>query len=101
MPNYQVWYKKDWVQDTQEALEDFSNCYVPVMRLEAKDVEDVYMSMQGEVWSSEGEARSAPWLPHTSMSVGDVVENLDDGDWSECLAFGFQDITKFINKERI
>lgn len=95
MPNYQVWYKKDYFQDTQEALDDFLNCYVPVMRLWEEDLEDVYFTMQGENWSPNGEAREAIQelgLSHTSMSIGDVVQNLDDGDWSECIAFGFRDI---------
>lgn len=103
MPNYQVWYKRNYIQDTEQALEDFANCYVPIMRLEAEDLEDVFIQMQGEMWSPNGEARQAIrdfQLDHTSMSIGDVVENLDDGTWSEVLGFGFQDITKFM-RERV
>lgn len=102
MANYQVWYKRNYIQDTEEALETFEDSYVPIMRLEAEDLEEVFVLMQGIMWSPNGEARQAIRdfkLDHTSMSIGDVVENLDDGDWSEVVGVGFQDITKYMRGE--
>lgn len=95
MPNYEVWYKKDYSQDTEEALSDFYNCYVPVMRLEAHNLEEVYYLMQGENWSPNGEARQAVQdlgLAHTSMSVGDLVRDLETGEWSIVDYIGFLDV---------
>jgi len=47
-----------------------------VRQFEATDLEDVFMQMQGEVWSPCGEQRGKIQrlgLHHTSMSVGDVI----------------------------
>lgn len=99
MPNYQVYYKKDFSQDTQEAIENFESCYVPVMQLWEENLEDVFFTMQGEIWSPNAEAREAiqkVGLSHTSMSVGDVVHDLDYDEWAECTAFGWRDI-KFMS----
>jgi len=52
-----------------------------VKRLEAHDLGEVFYTMQGEIWSPNGEARPlirSLGLHHTSMSVGDVI--LDDED---------------------
>ena len=95
MPNYQVYYKKDLQQDTQEALDDFENAYVPIMRLWEENLDDVFFTMQGDIWSPNGEARKVIEnleLTHTSMSIGDVVEDLDTGEWAEVLPFGWRDI---------
>lgn len=48
------------------------------------DMEDVFMAMQGEIWSPEGEANSLIRgldLAHTSMSVGDIVQPPDGTLW--------------------
>lgn len=49
-------------------------------RFEARDLEDLFVRMQGEVWSPNGEARpliQSKGLAHTSMSVGDVAVRND------------------------
>jgi len=41
-----------------------------------RDLENVWIYMQGEVWSPNGEARDlikSKGLAHTSMSVGDII----------------------------
>lgn len=46
--------------------------------VQSEDLEQVYMKMQGEMWSPEGEARNlieSRGLNHTSMSVGDLIAN--------------------------
>lgn len=92
MPKYQVWYKKNLFQDTDAP---FESEYVPVMRLEERDMERVWMRMQGESWSPNGEAREAIEsldLSHTSMSIGDVIENLDSGAKYVVARLGFERI---------
>jgi len=96
MPNYEVWYKKFWSYgDHAKAIDHFYDCYVPVMRLQAENLEEVFYLMQGENWSPNGEARQAVQdlgLAHTSMSVGDVVRNLDTGEWVAVSNLGFIEI---------
>ena len=79
---YQVYYKKDISLDADEAMQNFETNFVPVMRLDEENLEDVYFVMQAENWSPNGEARQAIedlGLSHTSMSVGDVVEEIETG----------------------
>src|SRR5262245_33549387 len=62
---------------------------------DAEDLEDLFIKMQGEVWSPNGEARElikAKGLQHTSMSVGDLAVDLDN--WTVHLVdrFGFVEI---------
>lgn len=54
-----------------------------LMNISAENMEQVFVRMQGEYWSPNGEARpliEAKGLHHTSMSVGDCILNLDTGD---------------------
>lgn len=73
-------------------------------------LEDVYMAMQGERWSPEGEARRVIEMSdigHTSMSMGDmvVVHHLN-ADGSKvcsvfaCTSFGFQFVTAHEAQEK-
>ena len=89
MPEYQVYYKKDIRLTVEEAIKNFPENYVPVMRLNEENLEDVYFEMQGEQWSPNGEARRAIkdlGLSHTSIMIGDIVEEIKTGrqfivDW--------------------
>lgn len=50
--------------------------------IDAPSLDDVFYRMQGEIWSPNGEAREliqAKGLVHTSMSVGDVIEDPERG----------------------
>jgi hypothetical protein len=70
------------------------NIYQFVAMTWADDIDHVFHTMQGEVWSPNGEARSlirALGLDHTSMSVGDLVVT-EDGDAFECDMVGWKDI---------
>jgi hypothetical protein len=54
--------------------------------------EDVFTQMQGKVWSPNGEAReliSSLGLHHTSMSIGDVVQDEDGVHWM-CAHLGWK-----------
>jgi hypothetical protein len=68
--------------------------HVFLREIEASDLEDVFVQMQGEVWSPNGEARDlirSKGLEHTSMAVGDVVEN-ESGFLHVCAIFGFVEL---------
>lgn len=68
-----------------------SDTHVYLMDVEASEIEDVFLHCQGEVWSPNGEARSlilSKGLAHTSMSVGDVVE--EDGRFWHVCPVGFR-----------
>lgn len=59
--------------------------HVYLRDVEAADLDMVYYTSQGEVWSPNGEARDlilAKGLGHTSMSVGDVIEDPDGALWA-------------------
>jgi hypothetical protein len=58
------------------------------------DLEDIYRTMQGEIWSPNGEAKELiqeKGVGHTSMSIGDVVV-LQDGSRHMVYANGFKEI---------
>jgi hypothetical protein len=102
MPNYQVYYQKDpytharFDGTTEEKVLDIVSQYVPVMRLWEENLDDVYFFMQGENWSPNGEARQAIQdlgLSHTSMMIGDVIEDLDTGEFFMVNIFGFSLLT--------
>ena len=62
-----------------------------------KALERVFCSMQAERWSPNGEARElirSKGLEHTSMSVGDIIAEID-GNWGQLYIvdrFGFAPI---------
>jgi hypothetical protein len=63
-----------------------------VRELDVQRRENVFAQMQGEVWSPNGEAReliASLRLHHTSMSIGDVVQDDDDAHWM-CAHLGWQ-----------
>lgn len=71
---------------------DLTKTHVHLRNIEAKDLEDVFYQQQGEVWSPNGEARDlirGKGLRHTSMSVGDVVVDLDTKETFVVDRFGF------------
>jgi hypothetical protein len=76
---------------------DLAATHVLLMEIELarqsveKALEDTYRTMQGEVWSPNGEARDlieGLGLRHTSMSVGDVM--VADGQVFIVASFGFE-----------
>ena len=63
-----------------------------VCELDVPRLENVFVRMQGEVWSPNGEAReliASLGLHHTSMSIGDVVQDNDGVHWM-CAPLGWQ-----------
>jgi hypothetical protein len=58
-------------------------------------LDNLYLDMQGERWSPNGEARpliERAKLHHTSMSVGDVIVSLEDDRAWEVDRIGFKEI---------
>jgi hypothetical protein len=83
---YRVWYQKNFHGEgkTQE--------FAMVREVEAEGLEDVFVAMQGEVWSPNGEARpliKSLGLHHTSMSVGDFIET-PSGEFYRVEGCGFE-----------
>jgi hypothetical protein len=93
MINFNVWYMKpdffrdgtmgvDWLRKRQQLprVSDLAATHVKVRSIEAANLEAVFVGMQGEVWSPNGEARGlirSLGLQHTSMSVGDIAVDAD------------------------
>jgi hypothetical protein len=95
---YTVWFKKYW-DDSQSEFQR----YVKVITIEAKHLEDVFQRMQAESWSPNGEAKDRIMelgLHHTSMSVGDFIEN-EHGDFYRVEGCGFERYTKLPDGEPI
>lgn len=58
--------------------------FVLVREVDVQSIDRVYLEMQGEVWSPNGEARElimSLGLWHTSMSVGDVAIDENGNGW--------------------
>lgn len=90
---YKAWYGKSWNLNEAQS-------YIFVKNVEASSLEDAYQKMQGEIWSPNGEAREmilSLGLKHTSMSVGDVLED-ENGILYLIEFFGFKKITEFPKK---
>lgn len=100
---YDVYYAKQPIfMDPEDVTgENLTSTHTLVKRVhidnengdsEAMCLERVYHHMQGEVWSPEGQARpliEALDLHHTSMSVGDVVKDLNTGQLWGVAGVGF------------
>lgn len=94
MKQYKVWYGKFWEGDRKnQATQEF----VELKIIDAEDLEDVFYKMQGEVWSPNGEARDlihSKGLTHTSMSSGDIIEDIEAQKFYMVDFFGFKDCEK-------
>jgi hypothetical protein len=99
MKTYSVWYMRpEWFREgicgAYPDPTDLNKTHVHLLDREAPDLERLWVGMQGERWSPNGEARGlikSKGLQHTSMSVGDVAV---DGDRVHVVAsMGFTDIT--------
>jgi len=91
---YKVWYGKSWDIDRNNLDNQAKQTFVDLMTIEADNLDDVYYKMQGEVWSPNGEARGfirSKGLEHTSMSTGDVIEDVEAGKFYMVQFFGFKE----------
>ena len=65
-------------------VDDLRRTHAYLGNVPFEDLETVWMKMQAEQWSVEGEARDLiveKGLAHTSMSIGDIVESRDGSIW--------------------
>jgi hypothetical protein len=97
---FAIWYMRpEWFRDgTFGATPDVANLAATHVHLKDLELpggqaqlERVFYTMQGEVWSPNGEARElieAKGLRHTSMSIGDVV--VVNGETFVASTFGFK-----------
>jgi len=104
LQKFDIYYRKDGkgffgMHSSPLTLADIKDpekfCYLQTVLAHAR--EDVFMMMQGEVWSPNGEARSLIQklgLDHTSMSVGDVLRIVDDDVWYVCDMIGWKKVTE-------
>lgn len=101
---FKVYYRKEPMFRLDEALtreqvtKEQTHAYLTSVY--TTDVESVFYRMQAEVWSPNGEARpliQMKGLHHTSMSVGDVVLDVQgDVMWQADMA-GWKEVRKMIN----
>ena len=94
MPKYSVYYAKKFDSFCESAVE-LEKTHAHIKEIEASDMEEVFMEMQGENWSPNGEARGLIRMvgtDHTSMSVGDVLVNKDTNERFQCASAGWEAI---------
>ena len=94
MSKFIPFYKKH----LKDASNHSRNEYVALPEIEANDLEDVFFKMQGEVWSPHGEARDlilSLGLHHTSMSINDIVYDVEADKYWLVGVFGFLPLEDF------
>ena len=99
MPTYQIFYARRPTFHPSGAFGTplltttaLRSTHARLSEIEADSLDDAWRQMQGENWSPNGEARpllKRLGLSHTSMSVGDVVQD-EDGIYWECLELGWR-----------
>jgi len=99
MPTYQVYYARRPTYFASGQLGTplltiprLRSSHVRVTTIEAGSRAEAWLKMQGENWSPHGEARAmlrSLGLGHTSMSVGDVLQDGEGAYW-ECLDQGWR-----------
>jgi hypothetical protein len=101
MSEYRVWYRKPpehgrmFEEDENMSQKTLLETHVVVTKDKFAGLEDAFFRMQAEVWSPNGEARG--WIEHlgvghTSMSVGDVLENCETGEYFQCASVGWSQV---------
>ena len=98
---YGVWYSKDltdgiyaYLQETAPVVKLDNFAYLGDITADALD--GVFMKMQGELWSPNGEARDlirSLGLTHTSMSVGDLIADYHANKFYMVMPRGFEPVT--------
>jgi hypothetical protein len=81
--------------DRKVTIAGLSQTHVFVTEAEACSLEEVFMKMQAEAWSPNGEARGLIrrlGLLHTSMSVNDVIQD-QGGEYWQCLLDGWKKLS--------
>ena len=81
---YLIFYRKQPTFDEKESKETFEKSYFVEWQylgyLKAANLGEAFNVMQGEIWSPKGQANyliEQLGLTHTSMSVGDIVQEIN------------------------
>jgi len=104
---YNIYYRKEFIGRENREFQEKDASYEDIMGRDyiylasfwaPKDttLDEIFSIMQGERWSPEGEARDLiRWLglQHTSMSVGDIIEDAETGCYYEVAGVGFNNLT--------
>jgi len=81
-PLYSIYaYKGTW---ERLSVTDLDKTHVMLKEIDAPDRDEAWVAMQGENWSPQGEARElikSKGLTHTSMSIGDILQDEDHRYW--------------------
>jgi hypothetical protein len=104
--SYKIWYTRpefmrDIAYDVFPTADALWKTHIFLCSVEVSDdqgLDDIFIQMQGEVWSPNGEARPVireKGLSHTSMSVGDVIHHCDSGEVWMVDRIGFKLIGKW------
>ena len=94
---YKVYYRKlpTFTLDRALTVDDLQgDDFAMVRELTATSLDNVFVEMQGEVWSPNGEARELILnleLHHTSMSVGDIALDENGRAW-QCDIVGWKEV---------
>lgn len=100
MPRYQIFYARrptfllSAFGIPRLTVAAMQSSHVRLCEIQADSLDDAWQRMQAEHWSPHGEARpllERLGLSHTSMSVGDVIQD-EDGTYWECLDLGWRPI---------
>jgi hypothetical protein len=101
MKTYAVYYQRPttgftFLQRDDLTVANLEKTHALVKKgLRASSKDAVFAKMQGEHWSPQGQAIpliKSLGLQHTSMSVNDVVRDLQGGFW-QCMNLGWRQIT--------
>jgi hypothetical protein len=69
--------------------------HVLLGEIDASDPDNAYLRLQGENWSPNGEARgfiTEKGLSHTTMCVGDLLHDVEEGTYLLCDRTGWKQI---------
>jgi hypothetical protein len=101
MRKFEVWYMRpEHFRDGicglgKPTAADLGATHIRLREIDADNLEAVFVEMQGERWSPNGEAFGmikALGLRHTSMSVGDVAIDLASREVWKVARFGFEKV---------
>ena len=80
-------------QEVDASFPGILNTHALLFAVRGKSLDEVYMKMQGENWSPNGEARElirGQGLKHTSMSVGDILLSEQYSTFFRCAMAGWE-----------